>query len=382
VDELKGGEIPIKYLIEFKLDVNGIVEESDVIGAIFGQTEGLFGPVFDLREMQRTGKIGRIIVKTVHKNGKTYGKIIAFSALDIPSTALFISLVESVNQIGPYEAKITLSKLVDYRKSKIEKIVQRAKQILDSWKMESIPKAEEIIEELRRYLIPPPTLTIGKEKLAAGPEALTSEEVILVEGRADVANLLKYGIKNVLAMEGAKIPESLKSLLEGKTVTAFLDGDRGGELNLKKLLQTIKVDYVAWAPKGKEVEELKPEEIFEALRKKIPVSALGIRKRDIEELKRYENLIKEINGTLDAVLLDKNDNILERIPVSELVDKLKESPENLVDKIIFDGIVTERLLKIALDKKISLIIGNRIGGIKEIPRGIKIIAFSQKQNEH
>ena len=376
---MKVPEVPVKYLIEFKFEVGGIVEESDIIGAIFGQTEGLLGPTFDLRELQKAGKIGRIIVKTTNREGKTYGKIIVASALDIPSTSLLIALIESVTQVGPYEAKISLTRLIDYRKSKIEKIINRAKQIIDSWKVEVIPKAEEIIEELRQHLAPPPTITIGKERIPAGPDALKSNEVILVEGRADVANLLKYGIRNVIAIEGAKIPETLREILKGKTIIAFLDGDRGGELNLKKLLQTIKIDYVAWAPKGKEVEDLKPEEIFNALKNKISISSVVTTLH--EELGKYEKYINEVNGRLDAVLLDKNDNIIEKIPVSELVERLKEIDEGKVNKIVFDGIVTERLLDIASKKGVALIIGNRMGEVKG-KYNIRILCFGQRRNEN
>ena len=42
----------IKYLIHIKFVIAGIAEKSDIIGAIFGQTEGLLGDSMDLRELQ------------------------------------------------------------------------------------------------------------------------------------------------------------------------------------------------------------------------------------------------------------------------------------------------------------------------------------------
>lgn len=42
-----------KYVVEARFTVEGVVEKPDVIGAIFGQTEGLFGPDLDLRELQK-----------------------------------------------------------------------------------------------------------------------------------------------------------------------------------------------------------------------------------------------------------------------------------------------------------------------------------------
>ncbi|NIM45137.1 MAG: DNA primase [Nitrososphaeria archaeon] len=372
---MKNEEAPTKYLIEFDLDVDGVVEENDVIGAIFGQTEGLLGPIFDLREMQRVGKIGRIVVKALNKTGKTKGTVSIFCGLDMPSTSLLSALVESVNQIGPYKAKIILTRILDYRKEKIQQIRARAQQILDNWKVDTIPETEDIVESLRRYVSPPPVMSIGKEKIAAGPMVRKGDEVILVEGRADVANMLKYGIKNTLAIGGGKIPETIKKFLQNKKVVAFLDGDRGGELNLKKLLQTVKVDYVARAPKGKEVEDLRPQEIFKALESKVPLEQVALTER--EELKSYNNLIKDINGTLEALLIDEKDKTVEKVAVSTLVDSLSEIEKDSIKKIIFDGIITQRLLDAAEEKGITLIIGNRKGEIVRRPVKIEILSFGE-----
>jgi DNA primase len=373
--DMKGEETPTKYLLRFNLSVEGIVEENDVIGAIFGQTEGLFGPIFDLREMQKTGRVGRIIVKASQRDGMTEGTISIFCGLDMPSTTLLSALVESVDQIGPYKATIKLDGIVDYRREKVDKIVKRAKDILDNWKIEAIPEAEELLEKLRRYATPPPVYSIGKERIPAGPDVIKADEVILVEGRADVNNLMKYGIKNVLSIEGGKVPHSINKFLKGKKVIAFLDADRGGDLNLKKLLQLVKVDYIAQSPPGKEVEELKPEEIFEALRNKRPVEAPSIPPR--EELKEYSDLIQRVNGALEALLIDGKGDVVESLPVSSLVNRLEEVQPGEVDKIIFDGIVTQRLLDIAEKKNISLIIGNREGDIARRPMNLHILTFGE-----
>ena len=49
-----------KYLIKAHIKADGIIEKSDVVGAIFGQTEGLLGDELDLRELQRSARVGRI----------------------------------------------------------------------------------------------------------------------------------------------------------------------------------------------------------------------------------------------------------------------------------------------------------------------------------
>ena len=98
-----------------------------------------------------------------------------------------------------------------------------------------------------------------------------SDAIIVVEGRADVINLLKYGIKNAVAVEGTKVSATIIDLCGKKTATAFLDGDRGGELILRELLQVADIDYVAYSPRGKSVEDMTRKEIIKALRNKVPV---------------------------------------------------------------------------------------------------------------
>ncbi len=364
-----------KYLLKFDLEVDGVVEENDVIGAIFGQTEGLIGPQFDLREMQRVGKIGRIVVRSIQKNGKTKGEVSISCGLDMPSTTLLASLVESVDQIGPYKAAIALERIVDYRKEKIQQIMSRAKELLDEWKIESIPEAEDLVDKLRKHLAPAHITEVGRERIPAGPNIRDAKEIILVEGRADVNNLLKYGLRNVMAIEGGKVPNSIKKFIRGKAVTAFLDGDRGGEMNLKKLLQTVKVDYIAHAPPGKEVEDLKPQEIFDALRNKKEVKAPPTTER--EELKVYTELIEKVNGALEALLIDKSSKVVEALPVSNLVNRLKEIKSGTIDKIVFDGIVTQRLIDTAEEKKVGLLIGNRMGDLSRKPTNIDVFTFGE-----
>ncbi|HNL87406.1 MAG TPA: DNA primase, partial [Methanoregulaceae archaeon] len=60
-----------KYLIHLHLEAEGVVEKPDVVGAIFGQTEGLLGEDLDLRDLQRTGRVGRIDVQISSKKGET-----------------------------------------------------------------------------------------------------------------------------------------------------------------------------------------------------------------------------------------------------------------------------------------------------------------------
>ncbi len=161
--------------------------------------------------------------------------------------------------------------------------------------------------------------------MSAGPEVTGSKEIIVVEGRADVINLMRCGMLNVLALEGAKVPDTIKKLSKEKEITAFLDGDRGGDLILKELLQVTETKYIARAPRGKEVEELNCKEIFEALEAKVPMEESSKPKREkpkIEIPSEIAQLMKGLEGTLEAVLLNEKLEQMERLPVSQLAEKL------------------------------------------------------------
>lgn len=271
--------VTAKYVIKARFEVDGVVEKPDIIGAVFGQTEGLFGPELDLRELQKSGRIGRIEIDLKSKGDKTYGTIVIPTSLDRVSTAIIAASLESINRVGPCASKVTLEKIEDVRESKRKLIIERAKKILQEWTIETLPTTDEVYREVSEILRMARVERYGPEALTCGPDIESSKEIIIVEGRADVINLLKCGYQNVIALEGAKIPESIIKLTREKECTALLDGDRGGDLIMKELLQVTDVKYIARAPEGKEVEDLSPAEIAEALRNRVPVSALGKRKR-------------------------------------------------------------------------------------------------------
>jgi len=260
-----------KYIVKAHFDVQGVVEKPDVVGAVFGQTEGLFGPDLDLRELQKSGRIGRIEINLDSKRDKTTGSIVIPSSLDKVSTAIIAAAIESVDRIGPCEAKITLEKVEDVREEKRNAILTKAKDILRKWVVESSPSTEEVVKEVASSLRGVDLIEYGPEKLPAGPE-VESGSLIVVEGRADVILLMKVGIKNVVALNGTKVPDTIIKLTKDKEVTAFLDGDRAGDLILKELQQVADIDYVARAPFDKEVEELTHKELMKAIREKVPIN--------------------------------------------------------------------------------------------------------------
>jgi DNA primase len=263
-----------KYLIHLTLQTEGVVDKPDVVGAIFGQTEGLLGEDLDLRDLQRTGRVGRIDVQINTKKGETRGEILISSSLDRAETALLASSLETIDRVGPCAARVAVDRIEDIRVTKRRKIVDRAKELLLEHFDEGSINSDELLDEVREVIRIEKLELLGDQKVPAGPNVMDSDAIIVVEGRADVINLLRYGIKNAVAVEGTNVPNIIVDLCSRKTATAFLDGDRGGELILRELLQIADIDFVAYCPRGKSVEEMSRKEIVKALRNKVPIEVV------------------------------------------------------------------------------------------------------------
>lgn len=416
----------IKYVIHARFEIDGVVEKPDVIGAVFGQTEGLFGSELDLRELQKTGRIGRIEIDLYSKNDRTTGSITIPTSLDRVSTALITASVESINRIGPCSAKVILDKIEDIREARRKVIIDRAKEILHRWNIESMPSVDEVYKEISDTIKVGKVEKYGPEDLPAGPTLEGAREIIVVEGRADIINLMRCGLTNTVALEGAKVPESIKRLTKERESTALLDGDRGGDLIQKELLQVTNVKYIGRAPRGKEIEECNCKEITEAIENRIPVTELNKQQQNTtpppppppqqqnnaiqtslstkkqqqrptpertppqqqpqperapqrppkpQIPEQIKEIVKSLQGTLESVLLNEKLEQIERIPVSQLAEKLQQI-EN-VNTVIFDGIITQRIVDIATSKTIKRVIASRISEAAKPTTNVELLAFQE-----
>jgi len=348
----------IKYLIEADFTANGVVEKPDVIGAIFGQTEGLLGQDLDLRELQRTGRIGRIEVTLKTNKGKTEGKILIPSSLDGSETALIAAAIETIERIGPCDSYIKLKSVKDIRAVKRDYVVDRAKKILSKLLEEELPHTMELTEKIKESVR---VAEITEYKgLPSGTDVSTSEEIIIVEGRADVLNLLKNGIKNAIAMGGTTIPKSIVEICKQKTSTVFLDGDRGGDLILKELLQLTTIDYITRAPEGKEVEELTKKEIFKSLRNKTPIEQfLPEMKGELDKKtkKKISTILDKMVGTRAAYVFDESMKLKAKIPLNQFKEDNKRLDQAKI--VVLDGTINNEIVRIAEIHNISFLIANK-----------------------
>ena len=398
-----------KYMIKATIRADGVIEKSDVVGAIFGQTEGLLGEELDLRELQRSARVGRIEVELESKSGKSEGTIILPTSLDKVETVILAAAFESIDRVGPCKAVITVGEVEDVRVSRRKHVIDRAKELLSQVMEKSKIEGESIADNVRQAVQVEEITNYGPDHCPAGPNIEKSDAIVVVEGRRDVLNLLKYGIKNVIAVGGTNVPKTVTDLSKEKITTIFVDGDRGGELILKELLQVADVDFVARAPQTREVEEIPQKLIMKSLKNKIPkeqyMDMYNIKigenkkvngekpqkirreffsktkeKREDEikivtdKQKNYESILNEISGSLKAVLLDESGKELKKIPVRELTDEIKKG--NKTTTIVFDGIVTQRLLDIANNKNVKEIIGIKIGNVIKMPKSVKVLTKS------
>jgi len=364
-----------KYIIHANINIEGVVDRPDVIGAIFGQTEGLLGADLELRELQRSGRIGRIEVNVDTISGKTQGEIIIPSSLDKAETSIIAAALEIIERIGPCNAKIKIGNIEDVRVSKRSLVIERAKELLKTLMDSVMPDSQEIADEVAYSVRVMEIREYGKDRLPAGPAIDESDEIIVVEGRADVLNLLKHGIKNSIALNGTSVPGTIIDLAKKKVITAFVDGDRGGDLIIKELTNVAEIDYVTKAPDGKEVEEITKKEIHKALRGRIAVEQAKMEIKDInhkeeikprpfirrpvrisfDEKKKFKRMLDNLIGTRGAYILGEQFNLLGKVPISEVSTTVKNLENAFA--IVMDGTIDRDLLLTAERLNINYLVG-------------------------
>jgi len=429
----------VKYHVKLKFDVDGLVEKADIIGAIFGQTEGLLGPEMNLNELQKVSKVGRIEVNVDTKSNSARGDALIPMSTDISTAALIAAAIESIDKVGPFQAKFSLVGIDDIRAIKKKVIVDRAKKIVQEWATKTISEGEEMLKDVYDASKPGRLTTFGKAQLACGVGVFDSDWIILVEGRADVINLLRAGYDNSIAIEGAKIDETILKLTQGKRTIAFIDGDRAGDLILKELQGLVDIEKVYRAPPGREVEECTPLEISEILKdveqfindkindtNTIPSNVQQIRNHhridhsQNQSNNQDQNSSITYNRNLTNQSLNKHnnydnsdqkqspDNIISKEDeevisiVKKVFQEINETLEGVVfDKsmkrivkipiseimkkiselkdgnlLILDGIVTPRLVEAANKSGIRYIIGHRTSNLKRTNPDVRVQTFS------
>ncbi|MBI4145302.1 DNA primase [Candidatus Woesearchaeota archaeon] len=419
-----------KYIINSTIEIDGIVDRPDVIGAVFGQTEGLLGDDLELRELQRSGRIGRIEVNLEPRGGKSSGAIIIPSSLDKAETSVIAAALEIIQRIGPCNAKVKVINIEDVRISKRQFVIERAKELLRNMMDTGSPDSQELMEEVINSVRVMEVTEYGRDRLPAGPGIEDSEEVIVVEGRADVVCLLKNGFKNVIAMNGTQVPPTISELSKKKDIVVFVDGDRGGNLILKEVLAVAEVDFVTKAPDGKEVEELTKKEIHKALRSRITAeqaklelaamnTSESIRKpmiasvrpqdrrpvpgqmqrRDAppmreaprmaprppvasakkapssEEREKFESVLTDLIGTRGACLLDEKLTVLGKVPLAELPSTLSSVTSGIY-AVVLDESIDQNVVLAAEKANVKHLIGMD-SKVKPVDARVNIITSAE-----
>ncbi len=382
----KVSPVSIKYMIHANFTAEGALEKPDVIGAVFGQTEGLLGADLDMRELQKEGKIGRIEVDLNREDKRTYGVIHIPTALDQSETTLIAAAIETIDRVGPCDATIEVERIEDVRGSKRDYIIERAKKLMQQ--IEGATDSREIANEIKGSTKMGEIGEYGEDKVACGD--LSGNEIILVEGRADVVNLMRNNLKNVVAMNGTKLPRGIDKLSKEKEITLFVDGDRGGRLIAKNVVENAEVKYIASAPDGKEVEELTGKEILMNLRKKLSVEDFFKRDRLVtrreeesrpasKETRDFEDSDKEKlkkvflenKGTDKAIILNENLEVIKAGSARALAVGLKRIDETPF-AVTIDGTVTNSVIEACEEAGIKAIAANNCSATSQ---KIKLLSF-------
>ena len=375
--------VSIKYMIHANFIAEGALEKPDVIGAIFGQTEGLLGSDLEMRELQKEGKIGRIEVELRREGKRTLGVIKVPTALDQSETTLIAAAIETIERIGPCDSQIEVERIEDVRGSKRDYIIERAKKLMQQ--IEGSTNSREISNEIKDSTKIAGIKEYGREKLPSGD--ISGKEIIVVEGRADVINLMRNGINNVVAMNGTKLPDSIKELGKEKDITLFVDGDRGGKLIIQNVIDNANIKYITTAPDGKEVEELTGKEIIANLRKKVPtnefLSQQGMKRgtREVEKeekgslAKKDEEKLKEIfeknEGTKKAILLDGSLKEIKTVSAKSLGSALRKN-KGRAKILIIDGVATTAIIKSAEEIGCEIVVAKNFS---TTDTNIKLLSF-------
>jgi len=396
-----------KYLIQATITADGVVERSDVVGAVYGQTEGLLGDELDLRYLQRASKVGRLDVEIESEGGQSVGTLEIGSALDRPETAILAAALETIDQIGPCSATVEVVSIEDVRTAERREVADRAKELLESGFQDGLDPGD-VVAEVRESARTGEITTY--EGLPAGPRVATGDAIIVVEGRADVRRLLSFGIKNAIAVEGTDVPDAVAALSRDRTTTALLDGDRGGDLLLRELRQVAAIDHVAFIPEGRSVEDLERHEVFEALREKVRVDSLADPTptdevepaapgdvdgengtgaeiadgaADTRESDRDpgddggtepETLEEHVAAARDAGtvrLLDVDHALLSEAPVEEAFGAL-EAADPVPTTVVLDGTLTQRLLDVAAQRGVGQVIARETGEFAKQPADVRV----------
>jgi len=402
-----------KYVIKASIRANGVVNKSDVVGAVFGQTEGLLGDELDLRDLQKSGRMGRVEVEIRSDKGKSNGEIVISSSMDQVETSVFAAALETVERVGPCKATVKITALEDSRSTKRETIIDRARTLLIDLIKNSRTAGSTITDTVRQAL-QVEEIVRYKGKLPAGPNVETSDAVIVVEGRGDVLNLLKHGIKNSIAVEGTNVPKEVVGLSKERTVTAFVDGDRGGQMIIQELLQVAEIDFIARAPENTEVEYLTHKQIMKSLRDKVSAELFmeqnkwarpgsGNSKKPAKKNTSkgpskispksssapkaaepaaepaaaavaspvFIQQLDQLQGSKNARLL-MGEEMADEVSIGGLQEVLEKHKSNGVNTLVMDGIITQRLIELVSKAGIKTVVAEKKGPLPRDPVGISM----------
>jgi DNA primase len=259
----------LQNIIQISIEIAGRVTQSDIIGAVFGQTEQVLGDTLDLRKLQKEGKLGRIEVHTEYNDKGTLGTITIPSHMDTTNTVIIAAALETIEKIGPCQAKAKVSKIENIKEIKVKEIIAHAKEVLKKFMSVSID-SQELIDKVNSEM--KMSQATEYKGIVCGPNLQYHDELFFVEGIREVQNLLKTGIKNVAAFGDMSNKETLKELAEKYEIIALVD--RGKTHLVKQLMEFADIDNFATPDGHGKIHALNSKELHKAIRNYVSTEQL------------------------------------------------------------------------------------------------------------
>jgi DNA primase len=246
----------------FKFQIAGIVNRNDILGTLYKKTNTL-GSEYGLSSLNQRKKLGLISINLFNdtKSNETTGQIKVPMKADEKTACLICAIIQTIDKVGSYKAIFRFRDFQQESTNLVVKIVKRAKNIYQTKLLKYKQGISEIIQSLFSNLMKIQIKEIHPG-IWIGPKYIESQEIYLLEGRADIVNLSKSGIYNTISVNGLDTPKQIQNYILNKTLTCMFDKDRGGETILYNLSSKYKIDFYIDLPDNSKVQELAKSQVL------------------------------------------------------------------------------------------------------------------------
>lgn len=124
-----------RYVINVSFDINGEVGESNVVGALFGQTKEMLG----VERCLSDSVVGYINTDLQSDTDKETGRPVTRGTSALPMHADstictdIAACIEEIDNVGPFESAFVIESITDVMAEKKANIARRSKEMHKKW---------------------------------------------------------------------------------------------------------------------------------------------------------------------------------------------------------------------------------------------------------